>query len=70
MINEWFKNPFFRYKPYKEYLDLTIDQIKNYYLFWIENLDFSESFAFNDFIRKHIVSSMAALFETQKNKLK
>ena len=63
MIDEWIKNPFFRYKPYKEYMDLSFDQIMDYYLFWIDSIDFSRSLAFNDFIRKQIVSSLAALFD-------
>jgi hypothetical protein len=70
MFNEWSKNPFFRFKPYHEYLKLTVDKIFDYYNFWYSCLDMSGSMKFNDFIRKQIVSSFAALSDASKENTK
>lgn len=65
MNTQWSKNPFFRFKPYNEYLKLTVDQILDYYNFWYGALDISKSYRYNDFIRKHIVSAWAALWDVK-----
>jgi len=68
MIGEWYKNPFFRFKTYKEYMDLTFDQILDYYNFWHECLDFNKSEVYQDFVRKHILSAWAAFWDLTEKK--